>query len=234
MRFSKILPLLSVAMLLPACGTVISGATQEITLATPGAYNAECTLDNGNHYRMRTGETRKITRTYKPLEVDCYATGNRHIARTIGSGFNEWSLANVSNGVAPGGTYDAVAGGLFEYPDVITIDFVGVAERGFELPEYHNKDNPNPYEQAIEDYGPRTTRIPNDSTYLKRGAAKRDAAADSNPFNHTRGASSGASGSGVTPMPSASSPSSSTVQPSLSGSNAEELTRSMNPGVFGN
>lgn len=234
MRFSKILPFLSVAMLLPACGTVISGATQEITLATPGAYNAECTLDNGNRYLMRTGETRKIMRTYKPLEVDCYATGDRHVAKTIGSGFNDWSVTNVSNGVAPGGTYDALAGGLFEYPDVITIDFIGVAERGFELPEYHNKDNPNPYEQAIEDYGPRTTRIPNDSNYLKRGVVKRDSASDSNPFNHNRGGASGASGSGITPMPAAPSSSSSTTPPSLSGGNAEALTRSMNPAVFGN
>jgi hypothetical protein len=226
MRILNLIPILSIAALVSGCGTIISGQTQEITLLTPGAYEAECTLDNGNRYLMRTGETRRIQRTYKPLEVDCYATGDRHMSKSVGAGMNDWALANVSNGVVPGMGYDAHVGGLYEYPDVITMDFVGVPQRGFELPQYHNKDNANPYTQAIEDYGPNTPRIPYDSEYLKRGVQKRDVDINSNPFQRNPSPS-------ITPMPSAGSAGTISA-PVPTGGNAEELTRSMNPGVFGN
>lgn len=226
MRFSKLLLLLSLSSPLAACGTIISSPTQEITLFTPGAWDAQCTLDNGTKYRMVTNETRRIQRTYKPLEIECYAPGNRYAAKTVGSGLNEWTYANVSNGIIPGVAYDAAASGLYEYPDRITVDFVGVPMRGFELPDYHNKDVPSPYDQSIEDYGASTARIPYDNSYMKRGVEKRDMSADTNPF------ASKPTAPPVTAMPPLSRPSVSA--PGAKGSSAEELNRSMNPTVFNN
>ncbi|PZQ44252.1 MAG: hypothetical protein DI551_10510 [Micavibrio aeruginosavorus] len=225
---TKILALSS-AVLLSACGTIAGGQTQEITLATPGAYNAECNLNNGVAYKMVTGQKTTIMRSHKPLMVDCYAPGNRRKAVMVDTEIHDWAYADVTTGVVPGATFDHFAGGLYEYPEVITVDFVGVPTPGFELPDYHNKDVPNPYEQAIEDYGPNHPRIVSDSQYMPRGVTKREQILDSNPFAGARTATP----TTPTPMPAAPATSSSAVPSgSLKGSSAEELNHSMNPTVF--
>ena len=220
------------AILLSGCSSLIDGAVQPVRLDTPGAYSAECTLDNGVKYKLITGQTTNIQRSHSDLVVDCYATGNRHKQIIVESTFNDWGLANVSNGVVPGAGYDHFSDGLYEYPDVITVDFVGVPTLGFELPGYHDKDTPNPYKQPIEVLGPNTPRLDEDSTYLKRGVQKRDAG-NANPFSASGGGST-APGSGVTPMPAptTSAPAMTPSKPNLSGGNAEALTRSANPAVF--
>lgn len=208
----------------------MGGQTQRITLETPGAYEAKCTLDNGNRYVMEPGQSIEIMRSQDDLVVDCYASGNRHISKRVQSGYNGWSTANVANGIIPGMSYDRVSKGVNEYPDVIVIDFTGIPTRGFEMPEYHNKEAPNPYEQPIESYGPNTPRIPGDSMYLPRGMEKRDHHMISNPFD------SGGLSKEITPEPGdmKTESSSSAAKPDLQGSTAEELTRSANPSVFKN
>lgn len=234
MRAIKLLPVLSSLVLLGACASIIDGPTQNVRLDTPGATEAECTLTNGVKYRAVTGETLRIMRSHRDLVVDCYATGDRHKQIIVPSTYNGWGAANVSNGVVPGGTYDHFSGGLYIYPEIITVDFVGIPTRGFETPEYMNKDAPNPYKQSIESYGASTPSIPSDSEYLKRGLKKRDADMSTNPF--ATGGSVAPAGETVTPLPSAASTSSipamTPSKPNLSGGNAEELTRSANPAVF--
>lgn len=225
MRFLKNITAVSFSVMLAACGTLVGGQTQTITLATPGAYEAECTLDNGSRYSLSSGQTIEVMRSASDLVADCYGSGNRHIVKRIPSTYNDWSTANIANGVLPGMAYDHVAGALYEYPSVVTVDFTGTPAKGFELPEYHNKDVPNPYDTAIEDYGPGTARIPYDNAYMKRGVEKRNPIADSNPFATTPSDSFSPAASAPVNAPAASSP-------VPRGSNADELTRSMNPGVF--
>ena len=236
MRPMKFLLSLSATLLVTACGTLIEGQTQNVTLLTPGASEAECTLDNGVRYVVTTGETIEIMRSRSDLVVDCYGVGNRHKQIIVESGFNDWSAANVANGVVPGVGYDHLSGGLYGYPPVITVDFVGMPTPGFTTPDYHNRDAENPYTQKIEDYGPTTPRIENDSAYMKRGVTKRDGgAANSNPFS-TFGSDASVSGNqpaGMMPMPSESKAGAAAPAPVLKGGNAESLTRSMNPTVFG-
>lgn len=219
MRVRILLIFFSLALILSACGTVIDGQTQTVRIDTPGAYEAECSVNNGVRYTAQNGETIKVQRSSKPLELDCYGSGNRRVLKTVESTFNPWSAA-----IPPGAVYDHFSGGLYEYPSIIAVDFVGVPTHGFELPAYHNKDAPNPYKQTIESYNASTARITEDSVYMKRGVQKRDAGADANPFAEP---SSGVSqpdvpaGAGMTPLP-----------PVPKGLNAEALTRSMNPTVF--
>ncbi len=234
MRLSKFIPVLSVVLALAGCSSIIDGATQTVRIDTPGATEAECHLTNGVKYRVVSGETARIQRTHRDLVIDCYASGNRHKQVIIPSALNEWGLANVSNAVVPGVTYDHYAGGLYAYPPVITIDFVGIPTRGFETPAYHNKDAPNPYKQSIESYGASVPKLPADAGYEPPVLKKRDNNLNSNPFSTP----APEAGSSVTPMPAAGSdaavPAMTPTKPNISGSNAEELTRSANPSVFNN
>lgn len=236
MRLLKIFPALSALLLVSACASIIDGPTQPVRIDTPGATEAECFLVNGVKYRAVTGETLKIMRSHRDLVVDCYASGDRHKQIVVESSFNGWGAANVTNGVIPGGTYDHYSGGLYTYPEIITIDFVGIPTRGFETPAYHNKDAPNPYKQAIEGYGAGSPAIPEDSEYLRRGLEKRSTSVNSNPFSSSASALPGADSASpaVTPMPATagSAPAMTPSKPNLSGANAEQLTRSANPTVF--
>ncbi len=213
MRATKLIfSAFSVTLLLSGCGTIHDGQTQEITLETQGAYEAECVIDNGVRYVVQNDEKFTVQRSNKPLQLDCYAAGNRHVTKTVESVYNPWSVA-----VPPSALFDHFSGALYEYPSIIVVDFMGVPT-GYELPEYHNKDVPNPYTQPIEEYKPGTARIGDDTAYIRRGVEKRDPAADSNPFIDP---SSG--GAGV-----------SAAAPSPEGTSADSLTRSMNPRVFNN
>lgn len=235
MRFLKMIPVLSSALLMASCATLIDGQSQNVTILTPGATEAECTLDNGIRYMVASGETIQIMRNESDIVVECYAAGNRYRKMSIESDGNKWAIGNIATGVVPGVTFDHFAKGLYEYPETITVDFVGVPTLGFELPDYHNKDAPNPYEQPIEYMGPGVPRLESDKSFLKNNVKKRDRTTG-NPF--ALQGEQGTSGDAITPMPGSVSgtgggPASAPAPVMVpSGSSAEELNRSMNPTVF--
>lgn len=251
MRTFKILTAFTLGLSLAGCATIVSGQTQKVTLLTPGANEAQCTLDNGVRYSVGTGQTITIMRNDKPIKIECYAPGNRFRAFDIESDGNKWAVANVVNGIIPGLTFDHFSKGLYEYPEIITVDFVGQPTIGYELPEYHNKDAPNPYDQAIEYYGPSSPKLPSDNDFIRNDVTKRGGENANNPFS-TAAPEPAASGNPITPMPSSSvavpqqispnyrtpagaMPTPAVPAPSVPrGSNAEALTRSMNPTVFDN
>lgn len=203
MHILKILPVLSLALFAGACASVVGGQTQDVTILTPGASKARCTLDNGVRYVMETGETLKIMRNEKDIVVDCYAIGNRHRKISIESNNSVWAIGNIATGVIPGVTFDHFSKGLYEYPEIISIDFRGIPTNGFDTPDYHNADAPNPYDQPIESYGPSSAKLPGDGDVLKTPARRKTTDAV------------------VAPMQGAGK-----------GRTAEQLTRSMNPGIF--
>ena len=222
--------------LLPACASAVSGPMQTVTIETPGSYSSRCILQNGNRYKADSGVPVTIMRSEKDLTVDCYGSDNRHRQVVVESDVNGWTAGNAVTGVVPGVAYDHVSKAMYGYPEIITVDFIGVPGRGYELPQYHDKDMPNPYEASIESYAPSKAKVPSDGSYLQRGMPKQAPMMDSNPFMDSPGTSSAApSGAMVTPLPNGmngAAPTTSGAQPVLRGSNAEELTRSMNPTVF--
>lgn len=238
MRFLRLIPALSSVLLMASCATLIDGQAQDVTILTPGATEAECTLDNGIRYAVVSGETVQVMRNESDIVVECYASGNRYRKMSIESDGNKWAIGNVATGVIPGVTFDYFAKGLYEYPETITVDFVGVPTLGFEMPDYHNKDAPNPYDQPIEYMGPSVPRLDSDKAFLKNEVRKRDRETG-NPFA-TQPQPGVSGGDGITPMPGSVSGASGgpAVPPAPSavprGSTAEELNRSMNPNVFQN
>lgn len=204
-----------------------------MTIETPGSYASRCILENGNRYKADSGVPITIMRSENDLVVDCYGSDNRHRKIVVESTLSDWSVGNVATGVVPGVAYDHVSKALYTYPDIITVDFIGVPGRGYELPQYHDKDMPNPYDTAIESYSPSIPKIPSDNANLKRGLEKRAPDIDSNPFLDPSAPVAPVGGGSIAPMTGeVSSGGTLAPQPVLRGSTADELTRSMNPSVF--
>jgi hypothetical protein len=217
---------ISFSLLLAACGTIAGGPTQDITLRTPGTEEAECTIENGLKYTVRNGETISVTRSHKDMHLDCYASGNRHKKVVVESGINGWTAANVANGLIPGVVYDAASNGLWQYPDVITVDFSGMPARGFEMPGYHNKDGQNPYDQGIESYNAAYAKLPSEVRSPAKPLVKRSPALNNNPFQNNYGSGS----SSISSMPLSANSGPQPIVPR--GSTTEELNRSMNPNLY--
>jgi len=134
--FKKIL-LSSSLLVLSACGTIINGQTQAVTVETPGAENAQCTIHNGgNKYDAYTGQTINIRRSNNELVVNCKAAGNREQTVYVKREANDWVFLNVANGFVPGAAYDFFSGGAFEYPDTISVSFVGQPITAYDAPNY--------------------------------------------------------------------------------------------------
>lgn len=222
----------------------MEGATQEVRLDTPGAQEAECTLNNGVRYIGTSGQTLNIKKSRIPLTVECYGSGNRYKQVIVESHDSDWALGNVAT-LGTGAVYDHYSGGLYKYPDVITVDFVGMPTKGFELPDYHYNDAPNPYKQSIENFGPTVPKAPSgERSYLKRGIEKRDASKDANPFASYEAEMNGGTETvpAMTPTSegaAAKTTSTTTTAPAANGAppvwgkDAESLNRAMNPKVFG-
>lgn len=230
MRSFKFSAVLAAIVFLTGCASALDGPTQNIVIETPGAQESECMLTNGIKYRVKGGDITRIQRSHRDLVIDCYASGNRHQQRVIPSALNEWGLANVTNAVVPGTTYDHFSGGLYAYPPKITVDFVGTPTRGFETPSYQNKDAPNPYLQSIEGYGPSSIQVPSDSEYTRRGVQKRNSYESVNPFSTGSAAGMARSGTATTTTTTTTTVKTTPVIPS--GGTADQLTRSANPSVF--
>lgn len=233
------------ALLVTGCATVLDGTTQEILISTPGAAEVRCFADNGLRYSFIGNDTVEIERSRHPLVIDCYASGNRHIHKVVESTINPNTGWNVSNAVVPGVSYDTTTAAVWRYPDEIIFDFTGMKAQGYPLPDYHNKDNQNPYEQGIERYGPAAPRLSGEPVEPSRTPLKRRVQnVDENSFGDgdESGDSEGKANEGNEAAAQKSSEQTNSESqkstgasklPVPRGSTAEELTRSMNPSVFG-
>lgn len=169
-------------LLLGACATWIDTPFQEITLKTPGTANARCTLDNDiNKWTVYSDQTIKIQRNDMDIELECFAPGDKHVKTTIDRDLNAWTIANITNGVIPGVSYDHFSGALYDYPKTITVDFSTVPG-GFKPPQYHDAGMQNPRDQNPETWGPEAMKNADRSGYPPRKMDMGEIRARSNPL----------------------------------------------------
>ncbi len=165
-RFAAVL--LSTLML-GACATMIDGASQEITLKTPGTDQGHCYLDNGvARWQIYSNQTIQIQRNDEDIVLTCTAPGNKSVKAVIDRDLNAWSIANITNGVVPGVSYDHFTGALYDYPKTITVDFSATPMAGYPLPQYEDPSlRPVNDNAGIEKFEPTEIRNPD------RGVAPR-------------------------------------------------------------
>lgn len=142
--------------LLSACATIVDHQTQHVTIKTPGASNAKCYIENEDmKYVADTDQKVEIMKSPNDLVVRCLAPGNRQQTVHVKRDVNQWVVANVANGFVPGAAYDYFSRGAFDYPETITVSFLGEPIKPYPLPKYMTEDlKQNHQYSAIEYMGP--------------------------------------------------------------------------------
>lgn len=212
----RILSALAVTVLLTGCSTVVDRASQEITIETPGAEGAQCLMEwSGHRMRIWTPKTVKITKDEGPMIVTCQAPGNREKKIVVEPITPSSFSYNFFTGFLPGAMYDRETGAMWLYPEKIVVDFTGMPVQETPKPDYQQLLDANPGMAGMEEFRPGRAALQRDKDYVAPVLQERRS--DSELFN-------GSSNSDASP---AGAP--------KAGSNAStgELTRQMNPRVFG-
>ncbi|MEM6781810.1 MAG: hypothetical protein AAF569_08105 [Pseudomonadota bacterium] len=211
-------------LMITGCSSVLEGPTQQVTLLTPGAENAECMIHNKDfRYQMTSNETRKIMRSEHDMVVDCLAPGNREKSIVVENDLSRVATGNIAT-LGLGAAYDYYDNSLYTYPSVITVDFRNTPPQSYGLPQHHAEDLPDPSTLPVENYTPSLPKVDEDRFKPQPILQKIDRGMDEDMFV-----------SEPTPLPEALPPVTSapvSVSPSSPGTTADELTRSMNPQVF--
>jgi hypothetical protein len=124
MKTSKLFLSLSLAGLVGACSTITSGTTQPLTVETPYAANASCTLTdsrNGTWRISQTPDTREVRKGDGPMTITCKKTGFITEKVVVQERFAGATLGNILIGGGIGLIVDAASGAAQDYPDVVTV-----------------------------------------------------------------------------------------------------------------
>lgn len=145
--------MLSGAML-SGCSTIMSGATEDIRINTAGANEALCDVtQGGRRYRVYAPSTFRAMRSPDDMRIHCRAPGNRDQIVLVKSEISDNAAYNVSN-LGLGVGWDAMSGALYNYPDVILMDFRGVAPSSYPQPDYQDVFDRNPELMQMEQFRP--------------------------------------------------------------------------------
>ena len=124
MSFSKLLFSLPLIAAVAACSTITSGTTQPLTVETPYADNASCTMTdtkNGTWRIEKTPDTREVRKGDGPMTITCQKAGFKTTKVVVQERFAGATLGNVILGGGIGIIVDAASGAAQDYPDVAKV-----------------------------------------------------------------------------------------------------------------
>lgn len=133
MRASRLL--LSVAVVtgfgMSACASVAqTSGTQTVNVQVAGATSATCTFKNDTvSEKGQFPGKLTLARSRNDVQADCTGDNNRHVAFVVPASISPAGPMNgVTNSVLPATAYDAATGGVYAYPDPLTVDFRDIGE----------------------------------------------------------------------------------------------------------
>lgn len=228
----------AVALLLASCSTVIDGQIQDVTIETAGADNTLCYMQNREFsFRFYPPQTLKVTKSSDPYTIRCLAPGNREKTLVVEPKVSDnayWNIANAGLG-APA---DHLSAAMYELPDKIVIDFEGMQAGGYPQPAYNQFFDKNPHLKGVEEFRAGQAALLRDidapvTTLKKREDVSEEGDLMSAPEGNAS-AGQGASLMSIEPLPPVVTTTPPPPVPSGSHAmSAEDLTRSMNPQIFG-
>ena len=193
----KSLPLLALVAL-SSCAYMTDESTQELTITTPGALNAECDVYVDNYrYKFVPPQTRFIFKSKEDLIVDCIAPGNRHKKLVFKPAIQTSTYMNAATGVVPGGLWDYASGAMFHYPREIEVDFTNVIAKPMPLPPHNAPDIIQPEAYQLEEFRPGLPRMTGDLDRAPIALEKRRRG--QNPYDPV--SSTGGMSSATAPVP---------------------------------
>ncbi len=133
MRASRLL--LSVAVVtgfgMSACASVAqTSGTQTVNVQVAGASSATCTFKNDTvSEKGQFPGKLTLARSRNDVQADCTGDNNRHVAFVVPASISPAGPINgVTNSVLPATAYDTATGGVYAYPDPLTVDFRDIGE----------------------------------------------------------------------------------------------------------
>lgn len=224
----------AVALLLASCSTVIDGQIQDVTIETTGASNTLCYMQNREFsFRFYPPQTLKVTKSADPYTIRCLAPGNREKTIVVEPKVSDniyWNATNVGAGVP----IDHLSSAMYELPDKIVINFEGMIPSGYEQPGYNSFFDRNPQLKGVEEFRPGQAALLRDAGEPSHELRKRGEAGSDEETIPSGGPVSGAALMSIEPLPPVITTAPPPPVPATSRSmSAEDLTRSMNPQVFG-
>lgn len=113
----KMLVLLSIAVISGGCATITKGTTQAVTLDTPGAPGAECTLvsDGIGTKIVRTPATLTLDKSQSSISVTCKKPCFQDGVGIIASNTETMTAGNLLLGGVIGLGVDAASGAMNKY-----------------------------------------------------------------------------------------------------------------------
>lgn len=225
----------AVALLLASCSTVIDGQIQDVTIETSGADNTLCYMQNSEFsFRFYPPQTLKVSKSADPYTIRCLAPGNREKTLVVEPKVSDntfWNATNAGLGVP----IDHISNAMYELPDKIVINFEGVPAGGYVQPRYNQFFDKNPHLKGMEEFRPGQAALLRDVDAPATTLQKREDAVVSDDFS--TGSDNGAPGASLMSIESLPPVVVTTPPPAVpTGSrsmSAEDLTRSMNPQIFG-
>ncbi len=127
---SKIFPLICVAALLSSCASIMSGSGQVVTVVTPDADGASCSLTDAKArvwHIEKSPVTALVRRGDGPISVICSKEGYTNGTGLLGEGIAGASFANLL--FLPGYFIDGMTGSLQKYKSSINIEMEKLPER---------------------------------------------------------------------------------------------------------
>jgi hypothetical protein len=118
----KLLAVLPLLVGLTGCADLISGRTQDVTIATSPVTGAQCLAKNarGSWATLSTPATVTLLRSNSPLEVSCKTADGMIGTVTVESNFGYPVYGNAANG-GLGIAVDTQTGAAYEYPAQILV-----------------------------------------------------------------------------------------------------------------
>lgn len=117
----KQLFILLLSIQLTACASIVSGATQPISIDTePASARCELKNDKGVWHVSDTPASVVVHRSYEDLRVTCNK-GSMSGAASFKSTTKAMAFGNILVGGAIGAGVDASTGAAYDYPDTMTV-----------------------------------------------------------------------------------------------------------------
>lgn len=148
----RLIPVLALAALLPACATITTGTTQNVTVVTEPA-GAACTLSReGATVAMvnPTPGTAIISRSHRDIAVSCSMAGRQNATATLTSQLQAMTAGNVLIGGVIGIAVDAASGASARYPENIALTLPAAGPTPAELEAARQAEIRRSFDARIE------------------------------------------------------------------------------------
>ena len=237
---TRFFALLTATLALTSCASILQRSTQEVSFLTPGAHDSICLVDNGETvYRVLPPQTVTLSKRSHDLKVHCMADGNREKTVVFDPDTQDIALANVFTGFVPGMYYDHESGALYAYPGTIIVDFTDMPAQAMPLPNYEQHIAENPHLFGMEEFHPGDPALLRDKYDTSEPLKKREFPGGGTIMGETAAEDAGegaAVESETLPAPAGEPASESTGSSAIANPATDmisDLTRQMNPHVFG-